>query len=746
MSTKKMKNLIDVIELDYLQKIQDSLGSLLGVTVSLIDPDGNTISQPSKITTLCESVQKSPGGHSLCTQCHKEMFEENVRRQGPLITTCPNTGLRAVSVPIVFKDGYLGSWLISQIRMGDINETLLEETAQRTGVPEDSLKEAAAALPLTTEEGFSKILDFLMKITEVLTDLVAANLSLEDHAVELQNLANMLDASSQRFREFIDLADIAAYLIDYETAELIMYNDMYSKLVLQGTGKDLEGTPCYKLLGFDTFCPFCPKGHLVDENNEPTGPYVWENHIEEHDIWISITSRALRWVDGRLAIMTTFMDITNQKNEEQRMAHLAYNDQRLNIPNGVKLFEDLKSTSDTGYLICLDVQGLRKINDVYGRESGDKLLQGIVTWFQSLPIKELQLYCVEGDDFVIFLPNRSKEEAMTLAADLHERFELPWNIELNDITRSIYVGAHVGVLDSNRPFESHSTLLNIIQRALGFARKEDGIIFFDEEKNSTLAQQIKLEIELKSCILNNMEGFSLNYQPLVDVVSGKWAGLEALCRWTSPKLGFVPPDVFIGAAEQLGLISILSDWVLEEAISQVKKWGLHELPSFTLDVNLSPLQLRDKELVDRVVETIKKYEYPPEKLSLEITESAEIHFNEGALDLLKKLRSHGISLALDDFGSGYASLSNLNKIPVTSVKIDRSLVTDIEKDPFLQQTVRSVVDLAQVSKLITVAEGVETEGQRKFVTSLGVSQIQGFYFSMPLSEEALTPQIGNFKR
>lgn len=745
---KALKNVTDIISLDYLQKIQDSLGNIVGITTALLDPQGVPLSQPTNIKAFCAMMQASDTGVLMCIKANGSLIEQNIKTRGPAVITCPNSGLQTASVPIFFDDQYLGSWLIGQIRMSDVDETLIEKTSQKAGLSAEVAKENMNSLPVISPHEFNNILDFLVTITAALTDIVAVNATLDKRNSDLQLLADQLDVSLKAFQDFIDFADLGAYLVDYDTGQIIMSNKVYRDMFKVGSEKDVADTHCFTLMGYDTFCDFCPKEKLLGESGEPAEPVTWEHYNAVANIWLSITSRALRWVDGRLTIMTTFYDITDRKREEERVAYLAYNDQRLDVPNGVKLYEDLSSrllqANDT-YLICFDVQGLSKINDVYGYDAGDLLLKSVAEWVTSLPEEDFALYCVEGDDFAVMASGYSRERIMDYATRVYERFDQPWSSEINGIMQNMYTGVHMGVFRVAKELESQSALLTTIQRVLALARREKTLVYFDKKMDAELERQIQFEIELKSCALNNMEGFSLNYQPIVNSVTGDWVGLEALCRWSGPQSGFVGPDVFIEVIERLGLINLLTDWVLEEAIGRTKKWGLDAIEGFILDVNLSPVQLRDPELLDRVISILDAHDFPHKCLSLEITETAEVHFDEITVKVLGDIQAAGISMALDDFGTGYASFSNLNKLPINSLKIDRSFVINIGQDAFLQQTIKSMIALAKAAKLETVTEGVETEEEWQFMRDNGVDMIQGYYFSRPLPAEEIEKARDKFE-
>lgn len=745
MLKQKINNITDIIEMEYLQSVQDSLGRIVGITTALLDPSGVPLSRPTNLHAYCSMMQASSTGVQMCMKTNTQLININKETRQPSIVTCPNSGLKTAAVPIFFGDLYLGSWLIGQIRMDNIDFQLIEETAQKAGFSKEEAKKNIAMLPIISETEFENILSFLVTSTKTMTDLVTVNATLNKKNNELAKLAKQLDVSLAAFKEFINLTDIGTYLVDFETGELIMCSGAYKEM-FGITEDEFLGKYCFHYMKQDDFCPFCPKSKLLDENGEPAPPYIWETYNKIANMWLSITSRALRWIDGRMVMMTTFINITQRKLEEERIAYLAYHDQLLNIPNTVKLNKDINEKyNENSYLIFFDIKGLKNINNVYGRAAGDALLHVISLWFGEFVNDNITFYRMSGDEFALFVETGTEEEIKTFSDTAFSRFDSPWIVDMGGFEQRIYSGIQIGIIQITFPIGSHSNLLNLSEKVLAFARNASKPILFDDTMDQQYREHMNLIVSLKSCVLNDMEGFSLNYQPVVDANTGKWIGLEALCRWNSPLVGNIPPDIFIQEAEKLGIISAIGNWVLEEAIQQTKQWKLDELSDFSLSVNLSPIQLRDKELITSTLDILKKYDYPHSKFSLEITESAEVQFDEITLNLLSNLKDAGIQLSLDDFGTGYATFSNLKNLPISILKTDRSFISGIEGDKYLQHTLRTMVDFAHLAGLTVIAEGVETAHQHEIVKQNGANYIQGFYFSRPLTKEVLGDNLDKFK-
>ncbi len=255
--------------------------------------------------------------------------------------------------------------------------------------------------------------------------------------------------------------------------------------------------------------------------------------------------------------------------------------------------------------------------------------------------------------------------------------------------------------------------------------------FFTGESNVKAAERMTMEKYMRRAL--DREEFLIHYQPQVDLNSGRITGMEALLRWRSPELGLIPPGRFIHLAEETGLIVPIGEWVLRTACAQNKAWRDFGHPPLAMAVNLSPRQFRQEGFVERVARILRETGTEPRYLDLEIVESLLMHDVEGAAVCLEKFNELGMQLTLDDFGTGFSSLSNLQRFRFDNLKIDRSFVRDITSDPDSAAIVRAIIAMAHSLKLEVIAEGVETEGQLRNLGSLGCDKMQGFYFCRPVS-------------
>ena len=268
--------------------------------------------------------------------------------------------------------------------------------------------------------------------------------------------------------------------------------------------------------------------------------------------------------------------------------------------------------------------------------------------------------------------------------------------------------------------------------------KRNNFCFYEQGMESEIAKRLKLEQELRKAI--DEDELLLHYQPQVNLQTGALIGAEALVRWQHPEKGLLGPDIFIPLAEESGLINQLSDWVLENAAVQLRRW-IHQRHKLTLAVNLSVKDLMAEELHTKLHDLMQRYGLPRNVLELEITESTLMDHPELMITEINKIKKMGITIAVDDFGSGYSSLNYLKRLPVDVLKIDSSFISDIESDPSDSAIVAGIIGLAKSLKMKTVAEGVETEEQRRILEDLGCDNFQGYLFSKPLPSELFTERF-----
>ncbi len=747
---KRAIQLADLLEIKQLQEMQDSCANITGLTIVLLDPGGYSIIKPSNSRGFYGFLHSNSQYFKLLLGLHRRLCGEHLESGKTARLRCPYSGQMLASVPIFYQGEYLASWLIGHTQVEPTAPDVFHHAAEVTGMQLSELEAIAALSPTDTQLHYNTVITFIEKLTSSMINLAGVGYTMVQNNQNLVEITEQLDSTAQMLTKFTNSADVGMFVTDFFTGEILQANEYFARVVGKTVG-EMIGNPCWNAFypGQDMFCAHCPHHQLLDERGHPGKPIVLERQFSvDQQIWMRYTHQAIYWVDGRLAHMVTFIDITSIIKMQQQLERLAFYDRDLQLPNALKLEQDLQTMSSEEKqnicIICFDIVSFRTINDVYSRNTGDALLKEITNWALDIWETHCGLYRVEGDEFALCVRAQDTAMVMELAQKIEGRFEEPWVFQVDGEMIHIFCNISIGVINLKDRLSDNEEILSIIERTLSSVRKDGGIVVYDEAMDQQYKEHLRLELSLKSCVKDGMRGFSVYYQPIVDTITGAWCSLEALCRWESPECGMVSPIVFIHEAEQLGLIGTIGRWVLEQALSQCKKWGLDKLDQFILDVNLSPAQITDDSLVNIIVDLLEEYDFPGEKLSLEITESTEMNFTNHTMSAIERLRNAKVIMALDDFGTGYSSFNNLKNLPVSILKTERAFIENIENESYLQYLFYVMVQLAHAADMKIIAEGVETEEQLRIVLNNGVDFLQGYYFSKPLSAQDMESQLHKF--
>jgi diguanylate cyclase (GGDEF)-like protein len=385
-------------------------------------------------------------------------------------------------------------------------------------------------------------------------------------------------------------------------------------------------------------------------------------------------------------------------------------------------------------LLLIDLDRFKNINDLLGRDSGDLFLRHVAQCLSEAVRDTDTVARLGADEFVIVLENiSSASDIEIIAQKLQESLVRPIEIDGHEVSATASIGISLFPKDG----DSVDQLLKNADMAMYRAKSagKNRHQFFIKAMTDSTVNYLLLENDLKKAIENNE--LSLNYQPQVNLHSGRINGVEALVRWQHPERGMISPVEFIPLAEETGLIEPLGDWVLKTACQTFQSWLMQGLKFGKIAVNLSPRQFRQEHFEQRVMEVITETRLPPQYLELEITESSAMENAAETVSTLKCLSQMGLSLAIDDFGTGYSSLSYLKRFPIQKLKIDRSFINDVDTDDTDAAIAKSIIDLAHNMSLKVVAEGVERPSQSRWLIDKGCDQVQGFYYAKPLSEQDL---------
>ncbi|WP_210397501.1 EAL domain-containing protein [Motiliproteus sediminis] len=462
--------------------------------------------------------------------------------------------------------------------------------------------------------------------------------------------------------------------------------------------------------------------------------------------WLSITE-----VRGKnqelLNYVAVFSDISAVKETEQQLEYLAHHDPLTELPNRMLFMARLKHglqrarrEGTSVALLFLDLDHFKKVNDSLGHAAGDQLLLQVAERLSGAVREQDTVARLGGDEFTLLLEGLVDHTPVdTIVSKLLERFREPFQIE----GQWFHVTTSIGISISPQDGSDDTTLLRNADTAL-YKAKERGrneYQYYSAEFTRQAQQRTELEQLLREALQEQQ--FTVYYQPQIAVENGRITGAEALVRWIHPQKGMLPPDQFIPLAEETGLIRPLGLWVLEQACHQMQAWLNNGYPLHSMAVNFSRKQLIEGLFVEQISDILQRSGLDARHLEMEIIESLIMEQSDEVMQALEQLRKMGVSLAIDDFGTGYSSLAYLKQLPVTTLKIDRSFVSDIPDDPNDAAIVQAILALAASLHLDVVAEGVETRQQADFLLLQGCRQAQGFYYGRPMPADEFERLLQN---
>jgi diguanylate cyclase (GGDEF)-like protein/PAS domain S-box-containing protein len=488
----------------------------------------------------------------------------------------------------------------------------------------------------------------------------------------------------------------------------------------------------------------------------------FESEVYRRDnsiIWTSENVHAVRDKAGNILYFEgTVEDITASKRAKAEIEHLAFHDSLTNLPNRV-LFRDrlstalvkahdqlqidlnknslieIKSTSPILAVMFLDLDRFKLVNDTMGHAAGDRLLIEVAKRLTECMFDSTFLARMGGDEFMILVPElQSVESIQQFAQMILQSFESPFFVE----EMSLYIGTSIGISLYPNDGQDEETLMKNADTAM-FRAKERGRNHY-QLYNHAIGAKVKEYVAIEYGIRQALERseFQVFYQPQINLVTGEIDCMEALARWLHPELGWVPPNQFIPAAEEHGLIVRLGEWVLRNACKQNRAWQIQGLPPIRMAVNFSAKQFQVVDLCDRIMQILVETELEAQYLELEITESLVMQDQNTTITMLKQLKSQGMSISIDDFGTGYSSLSYLRLLPVSKVKIDASFIRETPQNQDDAAITSAIIAMAHNLNLRAIAEGVERKEQLEFLRSHDCDAVQGYLFSRPVPAHEAT--------
>lgn len=577
--------------------------------------------------------------------------------------------------------------------------------------------------------------------------VVAGTMKLEDLERRRQEEVaknRALRASERRYRTLIEVANDAILVTDSETGTLVDCNRQAETLLgmsrneiigqhmsnLQEIRKDADGAETDFL------------GHMLRGN---TGTIELSLiRADGTTIPVEVSSSTFE-MDGRRYVHGAFRDITQRREVEDRIKHLAHHDPLTNLPNRIFLHGRLEQAVEFARreqkqvaVMFIDLDNFKRINDTLGHRIGDALLGQVAGRLTENVHGSQVVGRLGGDEFIVVITgNNVSTTATSMAERILESVCRPYTVE----DYQLHSGASIGIAIYPADGNSAETLMKHADAAMYHAknRGRNTFEFFSQAINRGVRERLEIENGLRDALKHG--GFRLHYQPQIDLATGSVCSVEALLRWRHPVLGAITPDRFIPIAEETKLILPLGLWVIDRACHQMRSWRNEGIAGVRMAINVSVKQLQDESFFEALGSIVERHGLSGSDIELEITESAIMENLSRVQAILKSLQDYGITLSIDDFGTGYSSLGRLKLLPIQSLKIDRSFVQDIETDHGNAKICDGIIALGHSLGLTIIAEGVETEAQKNLLQNSGCDAIQGFLVAKPLPADDVAKLI-----
>lgn len=614
----------------------------------------------------------------------------------------------------------------------------LNYTEHGESIGTDRLKQALSA-QVSVADSFSAVTvdpaDEHVELASTINQLLAKNESAKEQ----------LELSQRRFLNFAQTASDWLWETDTNMCFTFLEANVQNGTQHPVVEHQVLGQYFFNVIDVD------PKYHgvVIDlfSNSQPAQSFEGQLRTGKPEELLDVEVRAVPFfnvADEFQGYRGTISDISLRKAAENRAVYLSLHDELTGLPNRRALSEqlpDVLRAAAHANQICtvavIDLDGFKSINDTYGHTAGDQLLNLVSERLNAAVRKTDVVYRTGGDEFVLVQGGLTQEEGVSTAVAISNRMIGLLSKDYIIDGHAMQIGASVGIAVYPEHSSNADNLLRLADIALyeAKARGKGKTVLFEKQLDVESQQRVQLESDLRQALQSQQ--LYLMYQPLFNTVSEGLYGFEALLRWKHPTLGEISPAVFIPIAEQINLMDSIGEFVLREACQFASVWKTIDVQPPRVAVNVSPQQLRNHNFTELVRQTLEDTGVEATMLELEITEEVLVHNFDEVREILLELRNLGVSIAVDDFGSGQTSLRYLNQFPISKLKIDRSFIKNLGIDEKAEEITRSMVDLGRKLGVSVLAEGVEEESQLEILKLWNCDQVQGFLFSKPFTENTV---------
>lgn len=547
-----------------------------------------------------------------------------------------------------------------------------------------------------------------------------------------------LEESEQRYRYLIEASPEA--IIIFHMDNILFANSVTKKLLDVEIVEELLSRSVYKFIDRSYHeQAFSHITSVIMDNYMDTLEYKLITNTGRLK-YAEITGRRITYM-GKSAVLAILKDITDRKQAEEQINHMAYHDALTDLPNRylltnyLKNLLEVKSQSTLG-IMFIDLDRFKLINDSMGHDFGDDILKQVSLRLRECASEQEMIFRHGGDEFIILMEGITEQEIAQHAQRVLSCFDRVFEIN----NREIFISPSIGISMYPADGQDVDTLIKNADSAMYLAkdRGRNNYQFFTARLNEIISKKLDTEMGLRKALEN--EELLLYYQPQIELETGKVVGMEALIRWEHPEKGMISPFEFISVAEETGLIDPIGEWVVRTACKQNQAWQDAGLPAMPVAVNISPRQMQHREFVKMITKALEESGLNPKYLELEVTESIMQNLEE-TTPQLQALKAIGVQIAIDDFGTGYSALHILRHLPIDKLKVDRSFIQDIFDSYNSAALVKTIIEMGHNLHFNVIAEGIEDKRQLNFLKENKCDMGQGYYYSKPICAEKVTMSL-----